>query len=359
MNRILPIGKARMSAALGAALLMFVASSLRGQKASDTAIQTLPEGVKILADASPKTATVGDPIRIDFDIHVPKGYQVEVPKPVAKETDFSIFDFFPGPQLPESNKSQNSVRSFSPQAGEIIQHRARVIVAIYKTGKFTFPSIPIKLKTADGKEVAAASPPVSIEIRSVLTEKNPSLRDLKKQSEIPETTRWLMWGIAALAVSLLCAISWYIWRRRKRKPAPLTPVQKQDLLAQAEMELHNLLQQGFPAKGREKQFYVLLSDIVKRILSAGFAIHTAEQTTSEIVASLYRSSVQKPEDRKNIESFLIRCDVVKFAKYIPSQDEHKGASDEAFRILAAAKEKQYHCLPAQESTNNIGPERIQ
>ncbi len=180
---------------------------------------------------------------------------------------------------------------------------------------------------------------MDIEIQSVLTEKNPALRDLKKQAEIPEPTRWLLWGILALSVCVLCAIIWHFWRRRRRKPVPLTPAQKQDLLELAESDLRNLLARGFPENGKEKQFYVLLSDIIKRILSAGYGIHTAEQTTSEIMEALNRNTVPGSEEKKKIESFLLRCDVVKFAKYVPSRDEHASATEDALRILAERKKQ--------------------
>jgi hypothetical protein len=352
MSALFRTTKHEMLLALGAAWLLFAGHSLWGYKASDTATIQLPSGIKILTDAYPRTATVGDPIRVDLDITVPQGYQAEIPKPISQSTDFSIIDFLTGPALPDANKLQESSRP-GPQAGAPIHHRARVVIAIYKMGKFTFPSIPVIIKTAEGKDIAASSPPVDIQIQSVLTEKNPALKDLKKQAEIPEPTRWLLWGSLALAAFLLCGIAWYFWRQRRRKSIPLSPAQKQDLLELAEADLRNLLAQGFPEKGNEKQFYVLLSEIAKRILSAGYGIHTAEQTTSEIMEALDRNPVPGPEERKRVESFLLRCDVVKFAKYVPSSDEHAGTTDEALRILAVAKETVGGRQPAVASNDRL------
>lgn len=323
--------------ALGAAWLLSAAPAIWGQKAPAAAMPPLPAEISLRMDAHPKTATVGDPIRLDLDISMPQGYLAEIPKPVAQSADCSIMDFFPGPALPDASKSQDSARPVAPQTGAFIHHRARVVIAIYRTGKFTFPSIPVKIKTAGGIETTVSSPPVDIQIQSVLAEKNPALRDLKEQAEIPEPTRWLLWGIAVLAICALCAIFWHFWRRR-RKPVALTPAQRQDLLELAEIDLRNLLAQGFPESGKEKQFYVLLSDIIKRILSAGYGIHTAEQTTFEIMEALNRNTVPGSEEEKKIESFLLRCDVVKFAKYVPSGNEHASATEDALRILAGAKE---------------------
>jgi hypothetical protein len=325
--------KREMLVALGVVCLLFTAPGLWGQNTSDANAAQLPAEIKILADANPKTATVGDLIHVDLDVIMPQGYHAEVAKPVAQSTDFSIVDFFPNAALPGANNPQESARPGAP-----IHHRARVVIAIYRTGKFTFPSIEVKIKTAGGKGNIVSSPQVDIEIHSVLTEKKPALKDLKKQMEIPEPTRWLLWGILALSACLLCAIIRYFWCRRRRKPVPLTPAQKQDMLELAEIDLRNLLAQGVPETGKEKHFYVLLSDIAKRILSAGYGIHTAEQTTSEIMEALDRNSVPGSEEKKRIESFLLRCDVVKFAKYVPSNDAHADTSEDALRILAGAKE---------------------
>jgi hypothetical protein len=325
-------------AVLGMAWLWFAASGIWGQKTSDPGPSAIPPEIKIRADAHPKAATIGDPIQLDLDIRMPQGYLAEIPKPVAQSADCSIMDFFPGSALPDANRSQEYARPVAPQTGAFIHHRARVVIAIYRTGKFTFPSIPVKIKTAGGKEITVSSPPVDIQIQSVLAENNPILRDLKKQAEIPEPTRWLPWGILALSVCVLCAILWRFWRRRRRKPVALTPAQRHDLLELAEIDLRNLLAQGFPENGKEKQFYVLLSDIIKRILSAGYSIHAAEQTTSEIMEALNRNTIPGSEERKQIESFLLHCDVVKFAKYVPSGDEHAIATEDALRILAEAKE---------------------
>jgi hypothetical protein len=327
-----------MRMAIGVAWLLFAAPAIWGQEAAAAAMPPLSAEISIRMDANPKTATVGDPIRLDLDIRMPQGYLAEIPKPVAPSADCSIMDFFPGPALPDPNKSQESARPVIPQTGAFIHHRARVIIAIYRTGRFTFPSIPVKIKVAGGKDTIVSSPPVDIQIQSVLAEKNPALRDLKKQAEIPEPTRWLLWGILALSTCVLCAILWHFWRRQRRKPVALTPAQRQDLLELAENDLRNLLAQGFPESGKEKQFYVLLSDIIKRILNAGYGIHTAEQTTSEIMEALNRNTIPGSEEEKKIESFLLRCDVVKFAKYVPSVNEHAGTTEDALRILAGVKE---------------------
>jgi hypothetical protein len=109
------------------------------------------------------------------------------------------------------------------------------------------------------------------------------------------------------------------------------------LLDIAETELRDLLARGLPERGMEKQFYVRLSEIAKKILEAGYTIHPAERTTAEIMDDLHSNARMDPESTKLINSFLLRCDVVKFAKYIPSALENEAISRDSLQILAKAK----------------------
>jgi hypothetical protein len=296
-----------------------------------------PPGVGIHAEVMPKTGSIGDPIRIDWDITIPPGYRIDIPGLEPQVGDFSIIEFFPGPAIPEGSKSEKSSHSKPNADPSLKHHRARVIAAIYKTGSFSFPPLKILLHAPDGKTLYFSSPPVAVEILSVLSSNDQNLKDLKKQAEIRESVRWLVWLAIALAACVLGAIGWLLWKRH-RKGSPLAPsIPKRDPLDSAEDDLRDLLARGLPENGNVKKFYVLLSEIVKRILESAYDIHTPEQTTSEIMDSLHRCPGLKTESLARFETFLRQCDVVKFARYIPSKSENDAAADTAFGILAEAR----------------------
>jgi hypothetical protein len=312
--------------------LTCVAFCSRAQTSTDGTMMSLPPGVHLQIEAQPRIATVGDPIQIDLDITTPPGYFVDILKPAPNTDDFAILEF--SPMFAASGAEKPGM----PAKTEALQHhRARIVAAIYKTGKFAFPSIRISVKTAEGKDLTLSSPQVDIEIRSVLADKNPSLKDLKKQADISEPTHWILWLIIILTALVLGAIIWRYWKRRPRHPVALSPEQTQNQLDTAAAELRDLLGRGLPARGMEKQFYIRLSEIVKRILESGYAIQTAERTTAEIMDSLHGNSIPDPENKRLIESFLLRCDVVKFAKYAPSILEHEAISKDSMQILAEAR----------------------
>jgi hypothetical protein len=330
-------------------VLVRISPYISAQVAPDATQSSLPPGVEISVKAAPEIATVGDPIRIELHIAAPLGYRVESPKPETQVGDFTILDFYPATPMPDGGNSPKSAATSTTQAGVPQHYRGQIIAAVYKTGKFAFPSVRIKLHAVDGKEFAFSTTPINIEIRSVLKDQNQSLKDLKKQAEIPERFPWILWCIIVAAALILGAALWIWLKRRRRRAISLSPVQVQNLIDLAEADLRSLLARGLPENGNEKKFYVLLSEIIKRILEAGYAIHTAEQTTSEIMSSLHKKSELEPEKTELIESFLLRCDVVKFAKYIPSRMEHEAATHDAIQILMEARKAVGSQQPAASS----------
>jgi hypothetical protein len=287
----------------------------------------LPSGLAIEIKASSQSITVGDPIRLELDVSMPSGYQAENPILDKQLGDFVILEYAPEPA------AQKPVTP-GPQT----HYRAHITAAAYRTGTLEFPAIQINVRPPDGKPVAIKSAPVKIEIRSVLSEKDRDIKDLKKQAEMHEPIRWGLWICVFLALGIITAIIWILWKRR-RKRVPVVPAPPpQDLLDLAEAELRELLAHGMPGGTAAKPFYVRLSDIVKKMLEAGYSIHTSEQTTSEILDSLKSQPEQNPEEMEKIEAFLNRCDLVKFAKYIPSESEQDAAVKESWRILKACRD---------------------
>jgi hypothetical protein len=290
---------------------------------------TAPE-VKVDIKATPEKATVGDPITLRLDIQYPKGYQVMLPKLGSQVGDFAVLDF---PPAKVTNTGQGGAQSPS-------KCEAQIVVALYKPGDFEFPPLEIALRGADGSENKVSSPPAKITIQSVLAEQDKNLRQLKRQAEIQAPVRWVMWLLIAALVLILAVIGIWLWRRRRRPKPQRAAEPDAGPIALAESDLRDLLRRGLLENGLTKQFYISLSEIVRRILEAGFQIQTLEKTTSEILEELKLAGDGKGSGKNlvAIESVLRECDLVKFAKYLPSQPESKAAVESAFEILALAKE---------------------
>jgi hypothetical protein len=309
----------------------------------------LRPSLEVRIHAEPDKATIGDPIRIELDITLPKGYQVSLPQLGNQIGDFSVLELYPGPSVPDLKQAGQSQPSKSPgRAGndESFHHRIRIVAAVYKTGEFTFPSLALSLRGRAGKETPLPTPTIKVVIQSLLPAQDQQLKDLKKQAKMPEPVRWLLWLALGFLALVLAVAAWWFYRRRKRASVAPLGAPQLDPFQLAEAELRDLLGRGLLEKHRVKRFYVALSDIVKKTLEAGYGIPAAEKTTDEVIEALQaeKSTPAESDGLKCIESFLTLCDLVKFAKFIPSQVENEEAVQRAFRILEMGRN--HRAVPA-------------
>ena len=207
----------------------------------------LPPGVEIKIEAQPRNAFVGDPIRIDLELTLPKGYQFGLPVLESTPGGLTILEPFADATVSESeNKTEKQA---PPAADGRIRYRKRATVALYKVGEFEFPSLRLNLRDPEGKQTEAATPPLKIQIQSVLDQKDQNLKDLKKQAEIPDPVNWIFWLATLLVLLTLAAGVWWWWRRRRRPVLPLPEQPRIDPLASAEADLRDLLSRGWVEKG--------------------------------------------------------------------------------------------------------------
>jgi hypothetical protein len=305
--------------------------------------QTAPApdpGIAIRVRANPSTATVGDPITLDFDVEAPAGTTASFPSLDKTIGEFTVLETFPGPTVP--------AQAGSKTADQAHGYRARVVAAVYRVGKFEFPALTWRVKPAAGGELEVKSPAVPIEVKSVL-DGEPKLKDLKQQAEIYERPRWGLWIAAAVALLLLGLLAWRLLRRRRAPETVVSRPPELDPFTLAEVELRDLLGRGLLEKGFVKQFYVALAEIARKVLEAGFGVRTSEKTTGEILDELRGLSVAPAataEELARIESFLTACDFVKFARYLPARSESDAAVSDAAAIITLCKQRRAVPTPA-------------
>ena len=336
-----------LAAILSASTLASLPAALHARQT--TAPPQLPPGVEIKIQAQPLEATVGDPIQIDLDFTLPHGCRLQFPQLPAQVGEFAVLETYPGPEVPTAQtKGKPSSPPVAPTgaAGSgVLHHHARIVAAVYQTGEFDFPALAFVLRDAGGKQVSVSSPTVHIRIKSVLSEKDLTLRDLKKQAEIQEPVRWLLWLAPGVAVMALLLLAWW-WVKRRRRPAAAPSIHPElDPLDLAETELRDLIGRGLLEKGLVKQFYVDLSNIMKKALEASYGIQTIEKTTVEIIDTLATppetpAAGPEPASLERIETVLLSCDIVKFARYVPSLAEDDEVVKEAFQILGDCRMRQ-------------------
>ncbi|NOZ13436.1 MAG: hypothetical protein GXO69_07285 [Acidobacteria bacterium] len=111
--------------------------------------------------------------------------------------------------------------------------------------------------------------------------------------------------------------------------------------------LGKLLASRYLKDGRIKEFYIELSEIGKRFLGRAFQLDYSVETSEEMLDNL-AGHTNREEDRL-IREFLEACDMVKFAKVMPSQGETNSHVNMVYKLAdmickrqktEAAKEKE-------------------
>lgn len=127
---------------------------------------------------------------------------------------------------------------------------------------------------------------------------------------------------------LLCLVAFVIafilFLRKRKKPS----VVKEEILVLppdvvALNKIRKLKELKLIEQGKIKEFYTMLSDIIRAFIEDKYKISALDRTTYELIAELKNKNVIR-NNIGMVHDFLFDCDLVKFAKYIPpAEDSNK------------------------------------
>jgi len=274
-----------------------------------------PDGVSIAVSASPTRVTVGDRMLYTLRVVAPQGMTVSPPVLGRTVGEFQIRDLG---QLPAVRRKDGS---------EEISYRYEL--RLYETGEKSIPPLTVTLKSQQGKVAEVDAGSVAVVAESVLDKDAKDIKDIKPPLElayIPVAPLvWLCAGGAAVAAALVALRR--VRRKRELSPPPRLP----HLIAYE--ELARLLAMNLIAAGRVKEYYIGISDIVRRYIERRFGLRAPDRTTEEFLAEASASGLLDPRARTLVGDFLEKCDMVKFARYGPTDEENSGAYAAAKRFV--------------------------
>jgi len=123
---------------------------------------------------------------------------------------------------------------------------------------------------------------------------------------------------------------------RKRKNLRIPPPLPHDVAYEA---LQALGRKDLIKQGKAQEYYVELSNIIRRYLEHRFSSHISEMTTEECLLTIQDKKEFSSEERIRLNDFLSHCDLVKFAGYIPSSEEMEWSFKEGQKIIDQTKEQ--------------------
>lgn len=154
------------------------------------------------------------------------------------------------------------------------------------------------------------------------------IRDIKPPLEISGGLTWLFWAL--LAALLAIAIVAFLWRK-KRKSAPAEMATEPQVPAHERAQ--ERLMRALSLIGQPNPFCTEVSNTLRLYLEERFELRAPERTTEEFLEELQQSPLLPFEQKRALGDFLVRCDLVKFARYEPGEPELRELHTSAVRLV--------------------------
>lgn len=202
------------------------------------------------------------------------------------------------------------------------------------------PKLPVSLVSATDTTVLYTNA-VPVPFKTVLQSEQEELRPFKPIFDFAAA-----WWPYILAFLLLAAAAWYLYKLYEEKGIePKEPAKKQvysptpfqDPLHRLGNILSQLKGYTFSTEKDYEVFYVNLGDAIREYFEDLYRIPALESTSREILYELSRRSVDSELIDKT-KAVLQEADMVKFAKFTPSEEQAEKALEKADAFLERARE---------------------
>lgn len=275
--------------------------------------------IRASADAFPMKCYIGDLIRYRVTVFAPKQVRVIFPSP-QRIGEFEVRRHYP----------------VQHQRGELPGMRVTIAewdIALYRTGKAVIPPLTIHCQ-GGGQTTLVKTNPVEIEVLSLLPPNARKPRPLK--SPLPYPLSPFGMALVFLTTLLALAVLWAVGRgalwlaqtawahlQKVAVPPPLPPHR---LALQAIDRAERLYR-----RGQIERAFLVLSYALRRYLRDRFRVAALELPTNAVIRHLQTDFTG--DWLKVLRFTLDLSDLIKFARYAPTEEEATRLFDSARQIV--------------------------
>ena len=264
----------------------------------------------LFLDIDRKEISIAERLNLKITMVVDEDYEVKLPGFGEKLEQFGIVDYRgTQPRLTEDNRKEIS-RSY--------------VLEPFLSGEYIIPSMQVTFWKGGGEETGAhkiETPEVTVAVRSVLPGdmQEAKLNEIKPPVPFPRSyALWIWLGVGLAVITAVVVIVIIVRRRRKDEEVWIQRVPAHELAYEA---LRRLVAEELVKKGEIKVFYQRLSGVLRHYIENRFGLHAPEQTTEEFLTGLEAESEFPDKYEPLLKTFLIHCDLVKFAEYQPRAED--------------------------------------
>lgn len=299
--------------------------------------------ITVTTRVTPDPSHIGDLLTLEVIVAYPRDHAINLPNGL---------DFAP---LELVSIAEGEVEV----TGNDLRQRFTITLQHFAVGPAEVPSFPITwIDPSDAVHTyTVAAHPFVVE-SLLVNEADPAVRgeDPMISLEYPNVRLAIIIYSVLAGVLLASAIAAAVvlWRRRERPvvlPPPIPPHER----ALAELDELARDRERLIAEGAYQDYYLRLTEIAKRYLGGRFEFEALDRTTEEIQDLFSRGRVKiAPLDPKQVLAFLQDCDLVKFARLAPPEDEARAALQVVREMVEVSMPRPEQAPPAEAQPNTEG-----
>lgn len=272
---------------------------------------------------------IGD--QVNFTVTVEQPADLALKLPLFTDTIIKNIEVLKGPDVDSVSIGSGRVRITE-----------KYLVTSFDSGLYQIDPVYVESKNEDGIK-RFFSDYARIEVkkyRVAPSDTTARIYDIIEPYKAPITaSEVLPWALAAI---VLAALVWtllvFIKKRKLTKTGIPEIINPDPAHVIAFRELEKLRSEELCQKGHYKQYYTRLTEILRMYLENRYKVYSLELTTSETLHALLKTGFRKNEDYERLRTVLTAADLVKFAKYIPSNDENEPHFRNAWDFVDSTKE---------------------
>ena len=271
---------------------ILIATTLVSNSVSET-VTTSQDGIDVQVTINPTKIIVGDSVNLYIQATTEFGTTLSLEN-TSSFGSFTVVDSHNLLDIPTNNSRQwnwsMKLDTFDAATTSLSGMVLNWTKVSGDSGSITIEAVPIEIISVAGD-----------------TLNDMTIRDIKGSVDIMEKSWWgTAAGIGIVATLILIATIRY----RKRKIPARSPYE-QAISALAALKVSN---------AEVQQFYISLSDVLRRYIEGRFNIAATGQTTREFLNAAKQNPHLEHSDRTSLGSFLVAADLVKFALHEPSSE---------------------------------------
>ncbi|MDO4790810.1 MAG: hypothetical protein Q3998_07605 [Porphyromonas sp.] len=280
--------------------------------------------VRVVTSIEPGSILVGEQSTLTVKVYTPKGAKININLP--KDAVLNGVEVLANPVLKDSSMISDDI-----------------IERIYTVPVTAFDSATYEVKPIDvlvdnllySQEEAPLLQATNIPVDVSQPDKFFGVKENWKVPFVWKDYLWILYLLAGtiLFIALVVFLAQYFAKRKKKQIALPPDIPVTDPYTEAKSTLEELRKAELWRQGSVKEHYTILSDTIRRYLERTLGLSTMDKTSSEIIEQMTHCKEIKHEHVGELRALLSESDLVKFAKYKPSEAENIGSVNASNKFI--------------------------